>query len=162
MNRAKYDGGQILPCITALLILSTKSCRNRLGEAPVRELTKWESATLGGWGTSRWTRSSARLNSAGAANKSAHTCAMTCSHRLSICVSNTPRRYLVTKTKWTWFCGRGFCWAGMSALVTCWVSQGDVTSCAIRFRPHPSDQQRVLLGQCAHVRYVWNLGLAIE
>src|SRR5450759_6019269 len=26
---------------------------------------------------------------------------MRCSHRLGICVSNTPRRYLVTNTKWT-------------------------------------------------------------
>ena len=32
-----------------------------------------------------------------------HTLVMMCAHRLSISVVNTPRRYLLTNTKWT--CG---------------------------------------------------------
>ena len=46
---AKYDGDQNRPRIAALLILPTKSCRNRLDERPLRELTRWESATFGGY-----------------------------------------------------------------------------------------------------------------
>src|SRR5664280_1135255 len=34
--------------VAALLILPMKSCRNRLDETPLRELTRWESATFGG------------------------------------------------------------------------------------------------------------------
>src|SRR5664279_4052777 len=98
---AKYDGDQNLPRFAALLVLPAKSCRNCLDEPPLRELTRWESATFGVYCTSRCTWSSAPLNSARVAPKSAHTCAMTCSHRLSISVSNTPPRYLVTNTKWT-------------------------------------------------------------
>src|ERR1035438_8591767 len=48
----------------------------------------------------------------------------------------------------------------MSGLVTCWVSVAEVTLWAMRFRLYPSAAQEVLLlGQCAHARYVWNLGL---
>jgi len=94
-DRAKYDGDQNLPRIPAWLIRPSKSCRSRRDEAPlrVRELTRWESATFGGYCTSRWTWSSSALNSARVASKSAHTCAMTCSHRWSISAPNTPRRY---------------------------------------------------------------------
>ena len=48
-----YDGDQNLPCIAALLILPTKSCRSRREETPLRELTRWESATFGRYCTSR-------------------------------------------------------------------------------------------------------------
>src|SRR5450759_3643251 len=99
---AKYDGDHNRPRIAAGLIRPTKSCRNRLDETPLSELTRWESATFGGYCTSRWTWSSAALNSAKVAPKSAHTCAMTCSPRVSISVSNTPRLYVVTNTRWTW------------------------------------------------------------
>src|ERR1035437_9430722 len=40
------------------------------------------------------------------------------------------------------------------------VSEADATLCAMKFRLYPSDTQKVLLlEQCAHARYVWNLGL---
>jgi len=45
---AKFDGDQNLLCIAALLILPVKPCRSRLGETPLRELTRWQSATFGG------------------------------------------------------------------------------------------------------------------
>jgi len=51
-DRAKYDGGQNLPCIAALLMLAARSCRNCLEGTPVRELTRWEGATFGGYCTS--------------------------------------------------------------------------------------------------------------
>jgi hypothetical protein len=44
----KEDGGQNRPRIAAWLILPVKSWRNRLDETPLRELTRWESATFGG------------------------------------------------------------------------------------------------------------------
>src|SRR5450759_3543167 len=45
-------------------------------------------------------------------------------------------------------------------LVPVWVSEADATLCAMRFRLYPSAAQEVLLlEQCAHARYVWNLGL---
>ena len=48
----------------------------------------------------------------------------------------------------------------MSGLVICWVSRAIAALCAMRFRLYPSAAQRVLLlGQCAHGRYMWNLGL---
>lgn len=50
---AKYDGDQNLLCFAALLILATKSCRNRRDETPLTELARWESATLGGYCASK-------------------------------------------------------------------------------------------------------------
>jgi putative transposase len=48
----------------------------------------------------------------------------------------------------------------MSRLVTCGVSVAEVTLWAMRFRLYPSATQKVLLlEQCGHARYVWNLGL---
>ena len=48
----------------------------------------------------------------------------------------------------------------MSGLVTGGVSVAEVTLWAMRFRLYPSAAQEVLLlEQCGHARYVWNLGL---
>src|SRR5664280_754318 len=96
---AKDDGDQERPPIPARLTRPAKSCRNRRHKTPLRELTSGKSATFGRYWTSRWTWSCSPLDSARAASNSAHTCALTCSHRSSISVSNTPRRYAVTTTR---------------------------------------------------------------
>jgi hypothetical protein len=126
---------------------------------PLRELTRWEIATFGGCCTSRCTWSSSPLKWAWVAPKSAQTCAMTCSHRLSISGSNTPRRYLVTNSRWT--CRLP---AALRPRLLGFGShlgvgrRGYVVS--MRFRLYPSATQEVLLAeQCGHARYVWNLAL---
>src|SRR5450759_3426224 len=53
-------------------------------------------------------------------------------------------------------CDHAECWGPVPA----WVSEAGATLCAMRFRLYPSAAQEVLLlGQCGHARYVWNLGL---
>src|ERR1035437_4622788 len=57
-------------------------------------------------------------------------------------------------------CRRRFCRRGMSGLVTGGGSVAEVTLWAMRFRLYPTAAQKVLLlEQCGHARYVWNLGL---
>src|SRR5665647_1103875 len=87
---AKYDGDHNRPRIAARLIRPTKSCRNRLDETPLSELTRAE------------------------------------------CCGPVPA----------------------------WVSEAEATLRDMRFRLYPSAAQEVLLlGQCGHARFVWNLGL---
>src|SRR5664280_3242895 len=49
---------------------------------------------------------------------------------------------------------------GATAPMGVWFRQAGATLSAMRFRLYPSAAQEVLLAeQCAHARYVWNLGL---
>ena len=84
---------------------------------------------------------------------------------VSITSSSTPRRYLVTNTRWA-------CRVDMTdrprRIFASGSQRGDIAvsqASAIpehmsRYRVCPTAaQEALLLGQCAHARYVWNLGL---
>ena len=92
---AKYDGDHKW----SRWVRGRNCCRNRRDDTPLRLPTSFESCTVGGYSTSRWTWSSSPLNSTRAASKSAHTPASTGSIAVRCSPVNTPRRYFVTKTK---------------------------------------------------------------
>ena len=94
---AKYDGDHRW----SRCVRNRNRCRSRRDETPLRLFTSLDSCTVGGYSTSRCTWSSPPLNSTRAAPKSAHTSARTGCIAVRCASVNTPRRYFVTKTKWT-------------------------------------------------------------
>ncbi len=98
-DTAKYDGDQKCPRIEARFTRPVNSARSIRADTPFREFTSAETATFGGYSTSRCTWSSSPVNATRRAPKSSHTPRMVRSQAFSIASSNTPRRYFVTKTK---------------------------------------------------------------
>lgn len=77
------------------------SDRSLRAEMPFWLFTRAETGTFDGYSTSRCTWSSSPLNSRSSAPKSPQTFRMASWRHWSRSASGTPRRYFVTKTKWT-------------------------------------------------------------
>ena len=127
----------------------------------LRELTSRDRAKVGGWWTSRWTWSGSPWNSRSWAPKASQTCRMTCWQRVGISSSNTPYRYVVTDARWTCRFHTTLRPRLSSGSGSHRVTPTDaILEHVSRFRLDPTPAQEVLLlEQCAHARYVWNLGL---
>lgn len=95
------DGDQSAPPDNLRRMLGWFFFRIMRLETPFRLFTSADKATLGGWFTSRCTRSCSPSNSTSSASTSVHTLANTTRISSRISFVKTPRLYLVTKTKCT-------------------------------------------------------------
>src|SRR5215475_3740036 len=163
-DAAKYEGNQSAPCQYFLAMSGRWRLKTRL-EAPLRLFTSAETATLGGYSTSRCTWSRSPSISTRVASNLRQTPPKTAFSVSREALSNAKRRYLATKTKCT-------CKLKTQCL-PCRISWRSAIDQIImepvdrlqgyRFELAPDREQERKMRQFAgSARYVFNRALAIQ
>src|SRR5215471_5939502 len=163
-DAAKYEGDQSAPCQYFLAMSGRWRLKTRL-EAPLRLFTSAETASLGGYSTSRCTWSRSPSISTIVASNLAQMALKMPFNVSRAGLSNTRRRYLATKTKCTCKLNTQClpCRISWYSVIDQIIMQHVKRLQADRFELMPNgEQQRKMRQFAGSARYVFNRALAIQ